>query len=774
MYRISLCLCLWLLAACGSASKVTLCGGAEQPGGDPSAPELGDFSRVTNQTTLPIAGLRFPDTRILVDGLEAAALSCDRYWTADLTLTTEGDTTFTILAEASTQNRSTPVSLTITLDTTAPAALIPNPAIDGSNTANGTVTVSGDKEAGARVLLNGRPLVEANSSTTFTADVPLGDGANTLSLVQVDAAGNASTATVATVTRTSTATEVPAAIFPMHRAKLPGPDITVRWSAVTDINVNQFRVQLADSPSFNPGDIAFETTTAGTNATFTSVPNGTYHLRVGTETAGGTLSWASYRTLTVGAARFDINGDGYTDLLAGVPGDDYGGDTALQSNYGRVDLFYGGAALGVSAKETVDLTYQGTVDGGEFGIAVTSGDLNNDGYADVVAGAHQASGNALSAGAAYLFLGGASPDATVDLTLLGQNFSDGFGVEVESGFDLNADGADDFAVGAWLWDAPDGTATDTGRTYVFFGCTPFNCIPDGVPDLIMTGGEAHENLGGSVAGGFDFNGDGFDDLALSGVFADVSGLTDAGRVLVYYGGPTMDAAVDLILEGTLAGEHFGTAVAAVGDMDGDGFDELAVGAPTYAETLPSQGRVHLFAGAATPSTSAAAIILGAAANEAAGLALSGDSDVNGDGFADLALGVPFSDQGAADKSGTSTEGDTGMIEVHLGAPTINAAYDARFVGETLNDWLGFGVHMTGDADGDGVDDLLMGAPNSDQGSAIFGDVGRAWALFGERSPTPWTVASDNHHSVALITDGTFNGAVLPNDLGKDGLGGAVW
>jgi hypothetical protein len=771
VFSLSAALLAALAAGCAqSPGEVTLCGGPETPLAAPPPPTVGSFPKVTSLTTLPVAGRRYPDTAVRIDDVEAVPVGCDRFWTTDLDLPVEGDNTFSLVAEASSLNRSDPVMLTITRDTTAPA--MPNAVPAVPSTANGTVTVTGDREAGADLRLNGRPVVPPDGGTAFSVEVALAAGANDLSFTAVDAAGNESPAKLVSVTRTSAALPIPRMIYPLRRQRLPDPAFTFYWGSVPLTGLDHYQLQVSDAPGFVGGTYGSVNPTDD-NLTLSmalALPGpGTYYWRIGSVDGSGVVTYGPTRAFRVGSVASDVNGDGYTDVVAGVPGWDGGRDILTQDNRGRANLYFGGATMGNTATETPAVQFPGTASGEQFGIAVTVGDLNGDGMAEVIAGAHRSSARARSAGRAYIFLGAATPSETAELILNGQNFDDGFGQEVASGFDLNADGYEDLAVGAWQHDGDTGDLGDNrGRVFVFLGGAEL----DNVPDLILTGGQALENFGSTVSGGFDLNGDGYDDLAVGGPIADGAGgtIVGAGRALVYYGGPWVDPVADLTLEGQSADEHFGSAVSGAGDMDGDGFDELVSGSPAWEiGGDASRGRAQVFRGALSPATTPAVSLEGAGGCEAFGFTLGGGGDLNGDGYADLAVGIPYSDLGGPNPPSCDNfdTGDLGAVEIHYGAATLDTTADGRFTGEAANDWLGLGLHMTADVNGDTFDDLVFGAPANDQGSSLFGDVGRGYVLFGRAAGWVTQQSAANVNTVVP-------GAILSNDIGKDGLGGAVW
>ena len=158
------------------------------------------------------------------------------------------------------------------------------------------------------------------------------------------------------------------------------------------------------------------------------------------------------------------------------------------------------------------------------------GDVNGDGWSDVLVGAPYNDATGATAGRAYVFLGGAAPDATVDLTLSGAAAGDLFGFSVAEAGDVNADGFAEFVVAAPDLDAG---GANSGRAYVFFGAA----APDATADWILTGAAA-TRLGTSVDGAGDVNGDGFADLVVG---AEGTGL---GRVDVFLGAAAPDPAPD--------------------------------------------------------------------------------------------------------------------------------------------------------------------------------------------------------------------------------------
>jgi len=208
-----------------------------------------------------------------------------------------------------------------------------------------------------------------------------------------------------------------------------------------------------------------------------------------------------------------------------------------------------------------------------------------------------------------------------------------------------------------------------------------------------TGGATGDRFGQAVCGLGDLDGDGRGDVAVGAPLADVNG-TNSGRVEVFSGA---DGSVLLVLDGAAAWDQFGFALAGPGDVDGDGVPELLVGAPFSDANGFNAGSAYLHSGA---DGHLLLVFHGAAPGDWLGSDVDGAGDANGDGTVDLALGVPGSDLGGPDSGGAEVRsGIDGSVLLRIAAG----------VGEYAGS-----VSRLGDADGDGFDDLLFGSPASDQ------------------------------------------------------------
>ncbi|HEV8320470.1 MAG TPA: VCBS repeat-containing protein, partial [Myxococcota bacterium] len=304
--------------------------------------------------------------------------------------------------------------------------------------------------------------------------------------------------------------------------------------------------------------------------------------------------------------------------------------------------------------------------------------------------------------------------------------------------DFNGDGYADVIVGA-------GSASGTGRAYVYFGSPGATLDP--APDGTLTGEAAGDDFGYAVASAGDVNGDGFDDVVVGAPLSDGSGI-DAGRAYVYLGGPgaTFDPAPDGTLDGDAVGDYFGFAVASAGDVNGDGFIDIFIGAPRNDAAGVDAGCARVYLGGAGLALDPApdATLTGEAADDRFGDSVAPAGDVNGDGFGDIVVGAPLNDA-----AGTIA----GRAYVYLGGPgaTIEPTPDGTLTGASAGDSFGYSVAGAGDVNGDGFDDVVVGAYVNDAGGT---NAGRAYVYLGGPGAT-----------IDLVADGIFTGEAAGDYFG---------
>ena len=364
----------------------------------------------------------------------------------------------------------------------------------------------------------------------------------------------------------------------------------------------------------------------------------------------------------------DVNGDGYTDIIIGAPD--------CNSHTGRVYIYYGGP----TPNYTPDVVLYGEAPDNYFGNSVSiAGDVNGDGYADVIVGAY---GNSGTRGKAYIFYGGTNMDNTADVILSGEVSNSNFGISVSGAGDVNGDGYADLIVGAYAYNSL------TGRAYIYYGSESTN----NTPDVILTGESTNNCFGYSVSDAGDVNGDGFDDVIVGAYYNNSA----TGKAYIYYGGVNMNSTADIIMTGELTNNRFGKSVSDAGDVNGDGFSDVIVGAYEYNS---SNGRAYIFYGGVNMDNIADVIMSGETTNSLFGFSVSGAGDINGDGYSDVIV----------DAWGILS--NTGKIYVFYGGTNMNNTSDLNFTGENANDWYGYFVSGGGDVNGDGYSDIIIGAPN---------------------------------------------------------------
>ncbi|MCC6620797.1 MAG: FG-GAP repeat protein [Deltaproteobacteria bacterium] len=499
----------------------------------------------------------------------------------------------------------------------------------------------------------------------------------------------------------------------------------------------------------------------------------------------------------------DVNGDGLADVLLGARG--------------RA-LVLAGAFDDPLAHEAWRARCEGCADDGGFGEVVAPvGDVDGDGLADVAVGAPRlGSPDAPGAGAIDVRLGAAGPPRRepFDTRALPRyeeprNQRMAVAIQGDAGGSDGADGRDDLFTGRAS--EPTTTGEALGGIGEVWGFPYGPGDPVGIHGARATA--AGRRLGAAVA---------LVDWDNSGVATPVYGssgavglVPDAGRVQIY--GQVLSRS------GTTEGERLGAALAAIGDVNGDGFGDFVVGAPGARRALaePRVGGVYVYRGGvierAGPDTNDIQVLwsaLGDIADGELGAAVAGVGDIDGDALADVVVGAPGADRiwlvrgsrsalavepivapashtaggrfGAAVAAAGDVDGD-GLGDWLVGAPEADASRGRVYLyrgsrgvlgapqeipGAAPGDRLGASVASAGDLDLDGHADVILGAPGVDVGAAI--DAGRALVLRGSEAGLalePWWVV-DGDRAGAGLGDVVAGGGDLDGDRVGDLVVGA--
>ena len=700
---------------------------------------------ITNNATIKVQGLEANATwQYQVDGTAGA-------WTngsgSSFTATSGAHSYFVRQTDAAGNTSAASVAVTYTLDSTPPSGTptISTTPIAGDGIvslieATAGVTIQGTGNANTDVTLTlGRitKTVTANAggAWSMTLDATdwgrVGRGAYTVAVTHTDAAGNVGTATTTTLTVAN--------------------DVPLREILLTSIAAGRSGFAITGEAA---GDVS-----------------------------GYSVSAAG-----------DVNGDGLADLLVGALGNDAGGSSAGRSYvvFGRANTSAVNLSAVAAGTGGFAITGEQAYDQSGFSVSA-AGDINGDGLADLLVGAPQQqhwNGSVwitTGSGRSYVVFGKTDTSAvnlsavaagTGGFAITGEATDDYSGYSVSAAGDVNGDGLADLLVGA--------PVNGAGRSYVVFGkantsAVNLSAVTAGTGGFAITGEAADDQSGSSVSAAGDVNGDGLADL-LVGAPVNGAGGSYAGRSYVVFG-KTDTNAVNLsavaagtggfAITGEAADDYSGYSVSAAGDVNGDGLADLLVGAP-----VNGAGRSYVVFGktdtnavnlSAVAAGTGGFAITGEAAGDWSGLSVSAAGDVNGDGLSDLLVGAPQQQYWNGSVWITTGSGCSHVVFGKTNTSAVNLSAVAAgtggfaITGEAADDYSGYSVSAAGDINGDGLADLLVGAPYNDAGGSY---AGRSYVIFGG---TQWI--SNAVQGSGTVT-GTSAAEAIIGSSGEDVLTGS--
>jgi len=403
----------------------------------------------------------------------------------------------------------------------------------------------------------------------------------------------------------------------------------------------------------------------------------------------------------------DVNGDGYDDLIISAAYYDNG-----ETDEGRVFVYYGSVN---GLPSTPSWTAESNQGGASCYSAATAGDVNGDGYSDIIAGAQFYDNGQIDEGRVYAYYGSSSGLPSVaNWTAESNQAGAAYGIMVSTAGDVNGDGYSDVIVGAQFYD---NGQTDEGRAYVYYGSA------SGLSDTANWTAECEQNysyFGISVSTAGDVNGDGYADVIVGAPYFS-NGEASEGRAYVYYGSSTgLSNIANWTAESDQAYSLFGYSVSTAGDVNGDSYTDVILGAYLYDLGETDEGRAYVYYGSSsglssTPNWTAESNQI----NARFGVAVSTADDVNGDGHSDVIVGAYRYD---------NPQIDEGKAYIYYGSPT-GVSSEANWTTEINQTGARFGysVSTAGDVNEDGYSDAIIGAVNYDNGEL---DEGGAFIYYG--------------------------------------------
>ena len=473
-----------------------------------------------------------------------------------------------------------------------------------------------------------------------------------------------------------------------------------------------------------------------------------YYWRVRSCRGTACSAWTRVRYLDVGRMSQDFNGDGYADVVVGAPFQHNGA-----TSEGNAFVFHGTSA-GISMTPTTSLDNPDNQVYGLFGGSVASaGDIDGDGFSDLVIGAGYQTFPEGNEGNIFIYHGsdgGISTEPTLRIDNPDDLAGGHFGEFVNSAGDVDGDGYADIIVGAPTFDNSEAAE---GNVFIFYGSVG-GVTPSSYTQIDNPDDQEESSFGSSVASAGDVNGDGYVDYIV-GAPAHDNSEENEGNAFLFHGSPSGASAIfDTRLDNpdNQMGSYFAKSVASAGDVNSDGFADIVVGAFRQEHGAAEEGNVFVFVGSVDGLEELYAVRLDNPDNQEGGLfgsSVSSAGDVNADGYDDVLVGAYAQDSGSLDE---------GNAFLYLGsADGVRGVYDIRMDNPDNEEGAHFGrsVSSADDIDGDGFIDIIVGASSQTNGAENEGNA----FVFSGSSDGVETIDPTRLDNPANQSGGTFGRSV---------------